>query len=120
MAFVKRLINVTFTLAQGNFAEGWALHEARHDPALPDNGIPPPNVNLPPWRGEPLGGKAVLVWPEQGLGDQIQFCRCVPQLKALGAARVTLVCQRPLQLLFQSLPFGWPYTTRRPSQKCGE
>ncbi|MDP9044614.1 MAG: tetratricopeptide repeat protein [Pseudomonadota bacterium] len=90
-------------LAQGRFAEGWDLHEARHDPALPDNGIAPPPVALPQWRGESLAGLALLVWPEQGLGDQIQFCRFVPRLKALGAARITLVCQRPLLALFETL-----------------
>ena len=91
-------------LAQGRYAEGWRLHEARHDPALPDNGIPPPNLPLPRWQGEPLRGQRVLVWPEQGLGDQIQFSRYVPALKALGAAQVTVVCQRPLQALFRTLP----------------
>jgi len=96
-------------LAQGRFAEGWRLHEARHDPALADNGIPPPrlpppNAALPPWRGESLAGRALLIWPEQGLGDQIQFSRYVPWLKQQGAARVALVCQRPLAALFASLP----------------
>jgi Flp pilus assembly protein TadD len=91
-------------LAQGRFEEGWRLHEARHDPALPDNGIPPPNLALPRWQGEPLAGRRLLVWPEQGLGDQIQFCRCVPRLKSAGAAFITLVCQRPLKALFDTLP----------------
>ena len=91
-------------LAQGRFAEGWRLHEARHDPTLLDNGIPPPDLPLPPWRGESLAGRALLIWPEQGLGDQIQFSRYVPWLKQQGAARVTLVCQRPLAALFASLP----------------
>ncbi len=90
-------------LAQGRFDEGWRLHEARHDPALPDNGIARPDLALPAWQGESLAGRALLVWPEQGLGDQIQFCRYVPRLKALGAARITLVCQRPLQALFETL-----------------
>jgi Tfp pilus assembly protein PilF len=90
-------------LAQGRFDEGWRLHEARHDPALVDNGIPPPNIDLPRWRGEPLAGKSLLFWPEQGLGDQIQFSRYVPRLKALGAARITLVCQKPLVDLFGTL-----------------
>ena len=91
-------------LAQGRFTEGWRLHEARHDPALLDNGIPPPDLPLPAWRGESLAGRALLIWPEQGLGDQIQFSRYVPWLKQQGAARVTLVCQRPLAALFASLP----------------
>jgi Flp pilus assembly protein TadD len=91
-------------LAQGRFAEGWRLHEARHHPALHDNGIPPPEVDIPAWRGESLAGKALLIWPEQGLGDQIQFCRYVPWLKQQGATRVTLVCQRPLAALFGTLP----------------
>lgn len=90
-------------LAQGRFDEGWRLHEARHDPALPDSGIAPPPLALPAWRGEALDGKAVLVWPEQGLGDQIQFCRHASQLKARGARTVTLVCQKPLRALFESL-----------------
>jgi Flp pilus assembly protein TadD len=91
-------------LAQGRFAEGWRLHEARHHPALHDNGIPPPEGDIPVWRGESLAGKALLIWPEQGFGDQIQFCRYVPWLKQQGAARVTLVCQRPLAALFGTLP----------------
>jgi len=90
-------------LAQGRFDEGWRQHEARHDPALPDNGIPPPPLALPAWRGESLEGKAVLVWPEQGLGDQIQFSRFATLLKARGAKAVTLVCQKPLHALFESL-----------------
>jgi len=91
-------------LAQGRFDEGWPMHEARHDPSLPDCGISPPNVELPCWSGESLAGKSLLIWPEQGLGDQIQFCRFVPALKSLGARHVTLACQRPLERLFESLP----------------
>ena len=100
---LARLDLSTLLLAQGRYAEGWVLHEARHDPQLPDCGIAPPPLDVPAWAGESLTDKAILVWPEQGLGDQIQFCRFVPALKALGATRVTLVCQRPLQALFETV-----------------
>ena len=40
----------------------------------------------PMWSGrENLAGKTLLIWPEQGLGDCIQFCRYLPELKKAGA-----------------------------------
>ncbi|KVO12235.1 hypothetical protein WL30_06935 [Burkholderia ubonensis] len=66
-------------LVRGDYAAGWREHEARWDgsgelrgrlPALPG----------PRWRGEPLAGKTLLVWGEQGMGDVLQFCRFVALL----------------------------------------
>ncbi|KVN88458.1 hypothetical protein WJ69_15600 [Burkholderia ubonensis] len=66
-------------LVRGDYAAGWHEHEARWDgsgelrgrlPALPG----------PRWRGEPLAGKTLLVWGEQGMGDVLQFCRFVALL----------------------------------------
>lgn len=66
-------------LVRGQFAAGWPEHEARWQgsgelsgklPALPG----------PRWRGEPLAGKTLLVWGEQGMGDLLQFCRFVVPL----------------------------------------
>lgn len=89
-------------MAEGRYAEGWPLFEARHD-AGREEARPPPAFAYPPWRGEPLAGRSVLAWFEQGLGDQIQFNRFVPRLKALGAAQVTLVCPPALAGLFAGL-----------------
>jgi hypothetical protein len=88
-------------LSLGRYAEGWPLLAARI-PLHPDV-VPPINLGYPEWRGEPLDGKSVLVWVEQGFGDQIQMCRFVGALKARGAARVTLGCRPALAHLFSTL-----------------
>ncbi|MEO8113272.1 MAG: tetratricopeptide repeat protein, partial [Phenylobacterium sp.] len=80
-------------MAAGRYAEGWPLMEARRD--IPGMKIPSPAVACPEWRGEDLAGKRLLVWFEQGLGDQIQFFRFLLALKDAGA-RVTLLCDPSL------------------------
>ena len=63
-----------------------------------------PRVAAPDWEGEPLAGRSILVFSEQGFGDGLQFVRYVPQLAAM-AGRVTLLTERPLEPLFAaSLP----------------
>ena len=83
-------------LAQGRLAEGWPWMEARYDPALARPIAVAPRLACPQWRGEELAGRAIVVWPEQGFGDQVQFVRYLPLLKAAGARQVTLVCHDPL------------------------
>ncbi|MCL4650803.1 tetratricopeptide repeat protein [Burkholderia multivorans] len=39
-----------------------------------------PALPGPRWQGEPLKGKTLLLWGEQGLGDVLQFCRFVAPL----------------------------------------
>lgn len=84
-------------LARHDFARGWPEYEYR----LQAEGVWHPRlVPFAPWRGEPLAGKTIVVSAEQGLGDQIMFASCVPQLLAMGA-RVVLECDYRLAALFQ-------------------
>jgi tetratricopeptide (TPR) repeat protein len=39
----------------------------------------------PRWNGEPIDGKTILLYPEQGFGDILQFVRYAPMVAALGA-----------------------------------
>lgn len=89
-------------LAQGRHAEGWRLHEARFGR---NQGRPLlPTLTTPVWQGESLAGKTLLLRQEQGFGDEIQFIRYLPRLRALGPACIRLQCWRVLHPLFAGLP----------------
>ena len=67
----------------------------------------------PEWAGEDLTGKHILVWREQGIGDEIMFASCVPQLVA-AAGRVTVACTDRLVPLFaRSFPDAHVIDARR-------
>ena len=81
-------------LLLGNYEEGWELHELRwKTDALK---VANRSYQQPLWLGkEPLIGKTILIWAEQGLGDTIQFCRYIKMVADLGA-RVIFEVQEPL------------------------
>lgn len=66
-------------LMRGNYAHGWPAHEARWDGSL-ELGGNRPQMPAPTWQGEPLAGKTLLVWGEQGMGEVLQFSRYIPLL----------------------------------------
>lgn len=66
-------------LVRGNFVDGWLGHEARWQGSSELRGGHPA-LNAPRWRGEPLAGKTLLVWGEQGMDDLLQLCRSIPLL----------------------------------------
>jgi tetratricopeptide (TPR) repeat protein len=73
-------------MAMGQFKEGWNLYESRW---TTDSLIAlRVNVDVPPWSGQDLAGKTILLRCEQGIGDVIQFIRYAPLVKALGARTI--------------------------------
>lgn len=76
----------------------WSLYDQRFQgPQQGVRGLPP---GLPLWQGEPLAGRCLWVWGEQGLGDEILFSRLLPPVMAM-AANVIVSCAPRLVSLFQ-------------------
>lgn len=87
-------------LRNGNYAEGWKLHEWRW--ASGKAGRVRHYPGRPLWLGgTPIAGRTILLYAEQGLGDTIQFLRFVAQVEAAGA-RVVLQVFMPLKALIAS------------------
>jgi tetratricopeptide (TPR) repeat protein/ADP-heptose:LPS heptosyltransferase len=80
----------------GNYEEGWPRYENRRaaEEVMIDQYIEPR------WYGEPLAGKTIVVHAEQGLGDEIVFCSCLPELIPQ-ARRVIVTCEPRLETLFR-------------------
>lgn len=95
-------------LLAGDYATGWQHYEARWDRPGAE---PRRHQDLPAltdWNA--ARGERVLVWAEQGYGDNIQFGRYVPLLLAAGA-EVVLEMPAPLQPLLAG-QLGCPVITR--------
>lgn len=87
-------------LAAGDHKAGFALYDNRFH--RPRSAVPRPTLSFPEWRGEPLAGRSILVWPEQGFGDQIMFVRFARFLAEAGA-EVSLGAYPLLARLFAEL-----------------
>jgi tetratricopeptide (TPR) repeat protein len=101
---IEARANLALTeLLIGNWATGFEGYELRFRKWR--NRIRQPDCAAPLWAGEPLGGKSILLFAEQGFGDAIQFIRFVPKLLAEGA-RVTIQCDRRLHRLLATVAPG--------------
>jgi hypothetical protein len=94
-------------LLQHDFARGWPDYELRTTSA----DLPRRAVEFPRWTGGGLAGKTLLVYAEQGLGDEIMFASCIPDVVAAGAHPV-IECSPKLETLFRrSFPAARVYAT---------
>lgn len=92
-------------LVMGRLAEGWPEYEWRSHPQLRNqHAVRRPQRQKPEWQGEPLAGKTLMLWVEQGFGDTLQFCRYAEQISRQGG-RVIAVVREPLRALLQTQPW---------------
>lgn len=89
-------------LAKGDFKTGWPHYQNR---------LRKESANIsyvrfphPVWRGQSLEGANILVWTEQGIGEEILMSTMLPDLIAK-ARSVTLLCsERMVPVFFRSFP----------------
>lgn len=96
-----RMQRAQIRLLHEDYANGWqdyqyrGLTDAKQFRVLP----------LPQWRGEPLTDKTIIVLAEQGLGDQVMFASCLPDLCKLSPKKIYLeVTKRVAPTLARSFP----------------
>lgn len=82
----------------GDFKNGFSEYEWR----LQTDQVNIPKIDNPRWQGENLQGKRILLVPEQGLGDMIQFVRYADILREMGAT-IKIACGESLVTLFETI-----------------
>lgn len=81
-------------IRKGEFAAGWAEYEWRWI-----QNVQPRHFPLPEWDGTSLESKTILIYAEQGIGDEVMFASCVPDVLA-SAKHVVVECDPRLRDVF--------------------
>jgi len=84
-------------LLKGDFKSGWPNLEWRW--RTKDHQTPMRDYARPLWTGEKIDSGRVLIWGEQGVGDEIMFAGLIPDAIRTGN-RFVLDCDSRLQPLF--------------------
>jgi tetratricopeptide (TPR) repeat protein len=89
-------------LRAGQFEDGWLHYEWRLKTHFePFKRLP--MSTQPRWDGRPLQGRSILLYPEQGLGDTLQFIRYAAVVQDNGG-KVLFECPALLHSLLRNCP----------------
>ena len=107
----------TTLFLMGRLPEAWKLH--RHRFVVAGFKIPPHGrFPVPVWNGEPLAGKALLVWTDLGLGEEILQAGMLPDALDV-VSRLTVECSPRLESLFRrSFPQATIIPRTNPTRAC--
>ncbi|KAA0575084.1 tetratricopeptide repeat protein [Azospirillum sp. Sh1] len=101
-------------LRHGDLTRGWTGYERRF---AAGEAIPDRRFDIPRWGGQLLRGKRLLVWREQGVGDEVLFASCYPDVVAWAGGPVTIECDPRLVPLFRR---SFPKATVRAESCTGD
>ena len=92
-------------LAVGNLDKGWQNYDEGFNFNGPTNRRPQRLFKAPRWKGETITGKTLLVWGEQGVGDEIHFYAVLRDLQNKEITVIVECDYRLVQLIQRSFPF---------------
>lgn len=87
-------------LRLGVLDRGWEAHDLR----LGERGQVSERFPFPRWDGSSLEGKTILVYAEQGLGDEIWLASCIPDLIEIAGHCVIECASRLAPIFARSFP----------------
>jgi tetratricopeptide (TPR) repeat protein len=97
-------------LLMGDFERGWREYRFRYHlrHTKPLNRV----VQRPRWEGQPIPGKTLLIYDEQGFGDTFQFIRMVHWAKEKSGARIVLQIVREQKAFVERMQVADAIVTR--------
>tara|TARA_Y100000022_G_scaffold148688_1_gene130403 strand:+ start:2196 stop:4187 length:1992 start_codon:yes stop_codon:yes gene_type:complete len=96
----KNMMLAETLLHQNKFSEGWEFYEYRWNE---DRTKVKPNFLKPTWEPK-MGYGKILIWAEQGIGDQLLFSSILPELTDKFEKVFLLADKRLCKILQESLP----------------
>ena len=102
---IKFLLSFEY-LKKGQLSKGYEYYDCGFHPNIPRNSArgPARKFKKPRWDGKQINGKTILIWREQGLGDELMFLSCMPDLIAAHDKIILEVDQRLVDTMQRSFP----------------
>ncbi|EJM97461.1 glycosyltransferase family 9 protein [Herbaspirillum sp. YR522] len=100
-------VDLRFDLAEtllllGDFERGWQHYQYRY--SLGHTRHMDRKIKAPPWNGQHMPGKTLLIHDEQGYGDTFQFIRLVERARRQSQARIVVQIQPEQAAFARRLP----------------
>ncbi len=89
-------------IGRGDIPTGWDEYEWRWKASTRPAEYR--NYPWPAYQGEDLAGKRMLIWREQGLGDELMFLTCLDDVVRAGAQVTVAVSPRLVSLVERAFP----------------
>ena len=102
---IKFLLSFEY-LKKGYLDKAWEYYDCGFHPNIPSTSARAQarTFKKPLWKGQPIKGKTLLIWREQGLGDEMMFLSCLPDLIKFHDKIILEVDKRLVETIQRSFP----------------